>query len=93
MLKRWIGIDSGKRFLMTIDAVPDGIKLGEIKSMVAAVQHVKQVQHVHVWLLITTENALTAQVVIDEQLLFKAKLEVKHELEHHNVHHCTIEMV
>ncbi|ANE52135.1 cation diffusion facilitator family transporter [Flavisolibacter tropicus] len=83
-------------FKMTIDAVPEGIELDAIKKIITSVPYVKQVQHVHVWSLSTTENALTAHVVIDEQLSFDQKLDVianiKHELEHHDIHHSTIEL-
>jgi cobalt-zinc-cadmium efflux system protein len=47
--------------------------------------------------LSTTENALTAHVVVEDQLSFNRKLQVvnkiKHELEHHNIHHSTFELV
>jgi cobalt-zinc-cadmium efflux system protein len=83
-------------FKMTIDAVPSGIELEEIKKIILRVTHVKQVGHVHVWPLSTTENALTAHVVIEEQLSFDEKLKVianiRHELMHHNIHHSTIEL-
>ncbi len=83
-------------FKMTIDAVPAGIELEEIKKVIRSVSHVKHVHHVHVWPLSTTENALTAHVVIDEQLPFDQKLKVvddiKHQLEHNNIHHSTIEI-
>jgi cobalt-zinc-cadmium efflux system protein len=46
--------------------------------------------------LSTTENALTAHVVLDEGLSFDERLAVvqniKHELLHHNIHHSTIEL-
>ena len=81
---------------MTIDAVPAGIALEKIKKLIMDVPYVKQVHHVHVWSLSTTENALTAHVIIDEQLTFEEKLqvvkEIKHQLEHHNIHHSTIEL-
>ena len=83
-------------FKMTIDAVPVGIELEAIKKLIKSVPHVVQVHHVHVWPLSTTENALTAHVVIDEHLSFAQKLdvitEIKHELEHNNIHHSTIEL-
>ena len=83
-------------FKMTIDAVPSGMELGEIKSVILRVKHVRNVGHVHVWPLSTTENALTAHVVIDENLSFDERLAVvkniKHELLHHNIHHSTIEL-
>ena len=81
---------------MTIDAVPSGMELEEIKKIILHVNHVKQVGHVHVWPLSTTENALTAHVVIEEPLSFDEKLKViadiRHELMHHNIHHSTIEL-
>jgi cobalt-zinc-cadmium efflux system protein len=83
-------------FKMTIDAVPEGIDLDDIKQVILKVQYVKKVGHVHVWPLSTTENALTAHVVLDEQLNFDEKLiiikNIKHELMHHNIQHSTIEM-
>jgi len=83
-------------FRMTIDAVPSGIELDKIKKIILSVDHVKQVSHVHVWPLSTTENALTAHVAIDDQLNFDDKLKVvvdiRHELMHHNIHHSTIEL-
>jgi cobalt-zinc-cadmium efflux system protein len=84
-------------FKMSIDAVPSGIVLNEIKNVIKSVPHVSSVHHVHVWSISTTENALTANVVVDEQLAFADKLDVvakiKHELEHHNIHHSTIELM
>ncbi|HUC81621.1 MAG TPA: cation diffusion facilitator family transporter, partial [Flavisolibacter sp.] len=78
-------------FKMTIDAVPAGIELAQIKKTIKSVQHVKHVHHVHVWSISTTENALTAHIVIDDELTFDEKLNVvaavKHELEHNNIQH------
>ena len=83
-------------FKMTIDAVPSGIELEQIKNIILQVDHVKEGGHVHVWPLSTTENALTAHVVVDDQLSFDEKLvvveKIKHELEHHDIHHSTIEI-
>ena len=83
-------------FRMTIDAVPTGIELERIKAVIKSVPNVSNVHHVHVWSLSTTENALTAHVVINEQLPFDQKLKVidniKHELTHNNIHHSTIEI-
>jgi cobalt-zinc-cadmium efflux system protein len=83
-------------FKMTIDAVPSGIELEAVKNIILKVKHVKKVGHVHIWPLSTTENALTAHVIVDEQLDFGEKLKVirniKYELEHYNIHHSTIEM-
>lgn len=83
-------------FRMTIDAVPAGIELDDIKKVITGVPHVEHVHHVHVWSISTTENALTAHLVIDDDLSLDEKLKVvanvKHELEHHKIHHSTIEL-
>ena len=83
-------------FKMTIDAVPEGMELEEVKRIFMKVRHVRAVHHVHVWPLSTTENALTAHVVIEEKLRFEDKLrvidEIKHELLHYNIQHSTIEL-
>jgi cobalt-zinc-cadmium efflux system protein len=83
-------------FKMTIDAVPSGIELEQIKKVILKVNGVQNVGHVHVWPLSTTENALTAHVVLNDQLDFEERLQVikniKHELQHHNIHHSTIEL-
>ena len=83
-------------FKMTIDAVPAGMELEKIKQVIARTPYVNRVEHVHVWALSTTENALTAHVVVDDQLSFENKLqvigEIKHTLEHHNIQHSTIEL-
>ena len=83
-------------FRMTIDAVPSGIELEKIKNVILKIRDVKRVEHVHVWPLSTTENALTAHVIVNEDVTFDEKLNVveriNHELLHHNIHHTTIEL-
>lgn len=83
-------------FRMSVDAVPSGMELDKIKDVILNVNHVTNVEHVHVWSISTMENALTAHVNIDQQLSFDQKLnvikEIKHELFHHNIHHSTIEL-
>jgi cation diffusion facilitator family transporter len=81
---------------MSVDAVPTGIDLDSITEVMLKVPHVVNVHHVHIWPLSTTENALTAHVIVQEDLSFDEKLKVvrtlKHELEHHQVQHSTIEL-
>ena len=83
-------------FKMSVDAVPSGMELDKIKDVIANINNVTAVHHVHVWAISTTENALTAHVIINEALLFNEKLdvidEIKHELHHQNIQHATIEM-
>jgi cobalt-zinc-cadmium efflux system protein len=83
-------------FKMSVDAVPAGIDLDEITGVMQSVKHIVNVHHIHIWPLSTTENALTAHVIVDDSLPFDEKLKViqdlKHELLHHNIHHSTIEL-
>ena len=83
-------------FKMSVDAVPSGMELNEIKAVITNVKEVTGVDHVHVWAMSTTENALTAHVTVNNQLSFDEKLtvihEIKHQLEHRNIQHSTIEL-
>ena len=83
-------------FKMSVDAVPSGMELDDIKKIICEVEHVTRVHHVHIWAMSTTENALTAHVCIDDELSFQEKLNVihhiKHELQHNNIQHSTIEL-
>lgn len=83
-------------FKMAVDAVPAGIQVSHIKEVMQQTPGVKEVHHIHIWPLSTTENALTAHIVIEENLatdqtqnLLK---ELKHKLEHKQIHHSTIEL-
>ena len=83
-------------FKMSVDGVPAGIELDEISRVILSVKHIVNVHHIHIWPLSTTENALTAHVIVDDRLPFNEKLKViqqlKHELLHHNIQHSTIEL-
>lgn len=83
-------------FKMSIDAVPAGIELTRISSIIASSPEVEQVNHVHVWAISTTENALTAHVRLHDALSFPERMaviaKIRHELEHAGIHHSTIEM-
>ncbi|MDP4262196.1 MAG: cation diffusion facilitator family transporter [Bacteroidota bacterium] len=83
-------------FKMAVDAVPSGIDVEHIRDTILKMADVTDMDHIHVWPLSTTENALTAHVQINEKLNFEEKIKlvqkIKHELEHLNIHHSTIEM-
>lgn len=81
---------------LSLDAVPQNVDIEAVEKGMNAVAGVKQVSHIHVWAMSTTENALTAHLEADASLSFAEKLKVvkvlKHELEHHNIQHATIEL-
>lgn len=51
---------------LSLDGVPDGIRVDELERMMTAVPGVEAVHHIHVWAISTTENALTAHVVLTD---------------------------
>lgn len=80
---------------LSLDGVPENISLDQIKAMAKKISGVKEMHHIHIWAMSTTENALTAHLVLhqevnadDEQ---KIKLEIKHQLLHLHIHHATLE--
>ena len=80
---------------LTLDGVPKGIDINKVISEIKGVDGVIDVHHLHVWAISTSQNAMTAHVIIHpdngmEQLNI-LKTNIKHELEHVNIHHATIE--
>jgi len=80
---------------LTLDGVPKGINLEKVNSEIMEIEGVIEVHHIHVWAMSTSENALTAHVVIDANTAFNQleilKRKIKHELEHVNIQHATLE--
>lgn len=80
---------------LTLDGVPKGININEVVSEIKEVEGVLDVHHLHVWAISTSQNAMTAHILIPpntgtvQQNLFKNK--IKHKLEHVNIHHATLE--
>lgn len=80
---------------LSLDGVPADIHLDQIKTAAMKVKGVIDFHHVHIWAISTTENALTAHLVVpltatieEEQ---KIKHALRHELEHQNIQHITLE--
>ena len=77
---------------LAVDGIPDGVDLQEIEQILTEETHVKDVHHIHVWAISTTETALTAHVVIDDLSCWPEVSErLKHELEEHGIVHATLE--
>lgn len=80
---------------LSLDGVPENVNPEEVKEKILKIEGVEDFQHIHIWALSTTENALTAHIQISENLnvseIEKVKEKVKHELEHLQIKHSTIE--
>ena len=77
---------------LSLDGVPGGIDVAEIEQAMTAVPGVRAVHHIHVWAISTTENALTAHVVLDSLSRMEGvKHALKELLEHEGIPHATLE--
>lgn len=77
---------------LSLDGVPTGLDIAEITRRMTSVEGVRAVHHVHVWAMSTTENALTAHVVLQRlEELEPVKRALKAELRAGGIEHATLE--
>jgi cobalt-zinc-cadmium efflux system protein len=80
---------------LSLDGVPDHIHLDEIKAAAMKITGVANIHHIHVWAISSTENAMTAHLVLKGGLPHEEELRIKHDLkhewEHKNIQHVTLE--
>ena len=78
---------------LTLDGVPRGIDPKKVKQTMLDQKGVIGVHHLHIWALSTTENALTAHVVVDDLAEEKEiKHAVKDALSGVGIQHATLEL-
>ena len=78
---------------LALDGVPEGIEVEEVMQAMQEVDHVCDVHHLHVWAMSTTENALTAHVVVDDEHEATAvRKTLKETLRDKGITHATIEI-
>ena len=80
---------------LSLDGVPGYISMDDIVATAMKIKGVKGIHHIHIWAISTTENALTAHLVLqsetnssDEQ---RIKEDLKRDLGLKNIHHVTLE--
>ena len=80
---------------LSLDGVPENIRMDDIKAMALNVNGVMNIHHIHIWAISSTENAMTAHLVLTKNVAQdqeqKIKHILKHELEHRNIQHITLE--
>lgn len=80
---------------LTLDGTPSKIELEKIRAAALKIKGVKDIHHVHVWAMSTTVNALTAHLVLGKEVAreqtHSIKKRFRHELEHLNIQHATLE--
>lgn len=77
---------------LTLDGVPENVDMENLETEIAAVDGVENIHHIHVWALSTTDNALTAHILLtpgaDAETVKKS---IKTLLNGKGVSHATIE--
>ncbi len=80
---------------LSLDGVPADIDMAAIRDKALHITGVKDLHHIHVWAISTTENAITAHLVLMEGVTMeqeqKIKQTFKHDLQHLNLQHITLE--
>lgn len=78
---------------LLLDGTPEGVDVRELIGLMYEDDRVSEVHHVHVWAISTTENALTAHVVIkDLGQMEDVKRTLKARLHERGIGHATIEI-
>jgi len=62
---------------LSLDGVPDNIQLDKIKQAAEQIPGVKELHHIHVWAISTTENALTAHLVFQKNITHLQEEKIK----------------
>ena len=80
---------------LSLDGVPDNVNIQKVKETILKTNGVNESHHLHIWAISTTQNAMTAHLVVSESLtnieIANLKDQLKHQLEHLNIHHTTLE--
>ncbi|MBP5365702.1 MAG: cation transporter [Bacteroidales bacterium] len=77
---------------LALDAIPHNTNAERIQSILERSPKVKNVHHLHIWGISTTDVALTAHIVIDDlNAMEQVKDEIKHALQEAGIGHSTLE--
>jgi len=80
---------------LSLDGVPDNIDLDSIQNEILKINQIKGIENVHLWAISTTRNAITATLVITQELNLaeteELKSEVRNILKLFSVQHVTLE--
>lgn len=77
---------------LTLDGVPTSIDSQKVVEVIRALPGVDDVHHIHIWAISTTENALTAHIVLKQpESMQEVKPLIRHRLEDFGIGHATLE--
>ncbi len=78
---------------LALDGIPIDIDFPEIQEHILAHENVADIHHLHIWPISTTENALTAHIVLkDINGLEITKTQLRAMLSKHGIAHSTFEI-
>ncbi len=80
---------------LMFDGVPADVDLAAVRTLLLSLPGVGEVHDLHVWAMGTSETALTAHVVLNDQGTDASAVlhEAEHELhEHFEIHHVTLQL-
>ncbi|NQV01831.1 MAG: cation transporter [Bacteroidia bacterium] len=82
--------------ILALDGVPRGIDLKKVKDAISRSSEIRDVHHIHVWAMSTTENALTAHIVVANDFPLSSfeplKAEIQKALLNQSIQHSTLEI-
>ena len=80
--------------LLILDGVPRHLDVGEVVRRISSIEKVVSVHHIHLWALSSTQNALTAHIVLEAEG-FAAWQEIKAQIHQSlapiNITHLTLQ--
>jgi len=77
---------------LTLDGVLTSIDSQKVVKAIRALPGVDDVHHIHIWAISTTENALTAHIVLKQpEGMQEVKHLIRHRLEDFGIGHATLE--
>lgn len=81
---------------LSLDGVPKEVDMEAVRHVAMETKGVLDIHHIHVWAMSTTQNALTAHLVVSPQLNVADTESIKDSLRHNLVHlyinHSTFEI-
>ena len=81
---------------LILDGVPHQLSNEHIQEVLLRHPKISSVHHVHIWALSSSENALTAHLVVEEGVsledFMEIKKQLKHTLFHEGIQHTTLEI-
>ncbi|AMD84482.1 cobalt-zinc-cadmium efflux system protein [Capnocytophaga haemolytica] len=81
---------------LILDGMPESVNREHILQLLEGNELIESVHHLHIWALSSSQNALTAHIVLKDNVTLEqfmpVKAELKHLLEHEHINHCTFEI-